>query len=282
MTLIFYNTAAKEFALRLHGKKGKILLKRFTDGEIYVKINENVSKKNVLVVANLIPPADNIFELFLLLDSLKRAKARINLLVTYFSYGRQDRIKKGEALSYSIICNLLRQFRLQKIFVIHPHSSKMKKFLRYKEIIPLDILYDLTKKADVLVAPDYGIVDLVRKIGKKLKKPIIIIEKKRVSEKKVAIKSIKGDIDLTGKKVLLIDDMISTGSTLIEAIRFLHKHNAKNIVAYATHGIFSEDAIKRLNMSIIDNIYVSNSFPVKNKGKIKVIDISKLVEKEMR
>ncbi len=274
MTL-FYTSSVKHLAKKINLHKGKFTIKKFSDGEIYVEVKEKVKNKSVWVLASTNPPGDNLLELLFLLDALKREKAKINLLIPYFGYARQDRRKEGESLSAEVVSNLLKQ--ANKIKIIHVHSPRLKKFLNYDDIIPLKLYYSIITKYDVIVAPDKGSLNLVKRISKKTKIPFALMEKIRPAHEKAVITKIKGKVK--NKKAIIIDDMISTGGTVIAASKSLKQAGATEISVIATHGIFAADAIKRIEKSPIKKVYVTNSILQKQHFKnIKVIDLSKFIE----
>ncbi|MBT5739638.1 ribose-phosphate pyrophosphokinase [Candidatus Woesearchaeota archaeon] len=273
---LFYTNTSKHLAQRINIRQGKFTVKKFSDGEIYIKIKEQVKNKPVLVLASIVPSEESVLELLFLLDALKREKAKINLLIPYLGYSRQDRRMVGESLSSKVVCDLLKQ--VKKINIIHVHSSKLKKFLSYNEIIPLKIYYPIIKKYDVIVAPDKGASNLVKKISQNIKIPFTSMEKVRVTPKKVKIIKVKGEVK--NKKVLIIDDMISTAGTIIAASKTLQQAGAKEVSVLATHGIFSDKSIERIEKSQIKKVYVTNSLQQKHGcKKVKVIDISKVIGK---
>jgi len=275
---LFYTNSTKHLAKRLKVKKGKFILKKFSDNEIYVKITEDVKNKKVSVLASTNAPGDNILELAFLLDALKREKAKINLLIPYFGYARQDKPKGGEALSAQVVSNIITKFRPHKITIIHMHSPRVNKYLTYENVIPLTLYSSIIKKADVLVAPDKGSIDLVKELTKKYKISSAIIEKRRLSHQKVKVVKLKGDVK--GKKALIIDDMISTGVTIIEVSKKLEQSGAIEVSVIATHGIFAGDAVKKIEKSNIKKVYVTNSLcQTKKSHKIKIINISSFIKK---
>jgi len=142
-------------------RKGRFVLSRFSDGEIYCRVEESVRRRVVWVLASTQPPGDNLLELAFLLDALTRGGARVNLMVTYFGYARQDRVvEQGEALSSKVVCDVLRQFELERVLVVHMHSSRIQEFLDYRDVIPFDLFDEALGRADVVVAPDRGALGL--------------------------------------------------------------------------------------------------------------------------
>ena len=268
---IFYTSSAKHLISKL--PKGKFLIKRFSDQEIYLKIQENVAGKNVCVLGSTFPPAENILELFFLLDALKREKAKIHLIVPYFGYARQDQIKKGEAFSGKILSEWFRDFQLKRIDILSMHSNKLKEYFDYENSIPMGHYLSVAKKADILIAPDKGALPLTKAISKALSLPIISMEKVRPYHEKAHVKLFDGQV--FGKKVLIIEDMIVTGGTILEATKLLLRKKAKEVSVIATHGIFSSDAIAKIEKSPIHKVYITNSIPQKNCiSKIKVFNLS--------
>ncbi len=277
MTL-FYTNSVKYLADKIKIKKGNFLLKKFSDGEIYVKILDEVKNKQVWVLASTNPPADNLLELIFLLDALKREKAKINLIITYFGYARQDRILKKEAFTSKLICDWLSNFNLNKIYVIHLHSQRLKNFLKYENLIPVELFSPVLKKAEVVVAPDKGALELVKKISGKYDVPYAYMEKFRPSQEEAKIMKLHGSVK--NKKTIIIDDLVSTGGTILAAGKKLKQAGAKEISALATHGIFAGDAMREIEKSPIKKIYVTNSLLQKYRpAKIKVIELRKFIEK---
>ncbi len=273
--MIFYTNSTKHLVNKI--KTGRFVLKRFSDGEIYARIEEKVKNKSVWVIASTFAPADNLIELVFLLDALKRCGAKINLLVPYFGYSRQDRIVEGECFSSKLICGWFKDFNLKRIITINIHGERLKKFLKYKDIIPFELYARIAKNFDVLVAPDKGAKANVQKLSSLCEKPLVVIEKFRPKKEQVKILELKGNVK--NKRALIVDDMISTGGTIIEASKVLLQKGAKEVSVIATHGVFSGDAIKNLEKSKIKNIYVTNSIQQKKSRKLKVIDLSGFLKK---
>lgn len=280
--ILFYTNSTKHLVQKININKGKFIIKKFTDGEIYVKIKENVKNKKVWVLASTNPPGDHFLELIFLLDALKRAKAKINLLIPYFGYARQDSIvEQGEAFAGKVIADLLTHFTLNKIIIIHMHSRKLKPFLHYVDFVPVNLFEKMIKNTEILVAPDKGAVDLVRKISKMYKLPFLVMDKIRIKKEKTKIIKFTGDV--RGKKVLIVDDLIATGSTILEASKKLQQAGAKEICVIATHGIFADKAIQKIQKDPIKQVYVTNSLLQKKYStKIKIINIAKDIETIMK
>ena len=275
--ILFYTNSTKHLVKDIKTRKGKFIIKKFSDGEYYVKIKENVKNKPVWIVASTNPPMDNLMELILLLDALKREQAKINLLITYFGYARQDRIQKGEAFSSKLICDWFKKFKLNRIVVIHMHGERLKRFLNYENIIPIEIFSHIINKTEVIVAPDKGAIPLAKKLSEKYKLNLAIVEKSRLEKEHVKVLKIKGKVK--NKKVIVTDDIISTGSTILEVSKKLKYLGASEILVISTHGIFSGNVLKRIEKSPIKKVYVTNSiFQKQRSKKVKVLSLSKLIE----
>ncbi len=160
------------------------------------------------------------------------------------------------------------------------HSQRVERYLDYENVLPLRLVSSLAKWMDVIVAPDKGGIPFAEVAGKGCGLPVIHMEKKRITDKEVEI--IKLDCKVKGKKVMIVDDMITTGATVIKATEKLRAEGVKEVYVYATHGIFSGNAREELEKSHIKRIYVTNSLPQKARGKIKVIDISRLLQEVIR
>jgi len=277
---LFYTKSAEHLAKKIKLKKGKYIISSFPDGELYVKINENVKNKRVLVLAATNPPAENLLELLFLLDALQGAGARIYLFFTYFGYARQDRAKAGEALASQRICSWLKGFKWQNIAVLHPHSERLKQFLKYKEILPYHFFTSVINREDVVVAPDKGASSLAKEISKRCRCARAEIEKVRLKGK-VKMLSFHGEVN--GKRAVIVDDMISTGNTVIKAAELLKRKGAKEVVVAATHGIFADKALQKLEKSPITSIYVTNSLPQKTRSrKVEIMDLAPFLEKHIK
>jgi ribose-phosphate pyrophosphokinase len=265
---LFFTTSTQHLALSIDGEKGTYVSKTFSDGERYVRIEEAV-RGAAWVIANTNPPAENILELLFLLDALRRQRAEINLFIPYFAYARQDRITR------KVISDLLLYFKPRRIVVFHMHSRRIRRYLDYEDLLPLQLVSPLAIGTDALVAPDRGGVPFAKTVGRECGLPVILIEKKRITDRMVEVMEISGRVK--GKRVMIVDDMIATGGTIIRATEKLLSEGAREVEVYATHGIFSGDAREVLEKSPIKRIHVTNSLPQREGGKIKVLDISDLI-----
>jgi ribose-phosphate pyrophosphokinase len=282
MTL-FYTTSARHIADRIKLRKGRFTLKRLSDNEIYVRVDEDVKGKEVALLAGFPSSAENFLELVFFLDALKRLKAKVDLVVTYFGYARQDRIvKRGEALSAEVVSSIIAAYMPETIHVIDMHSERVKGFLRFKNIVPLGLFVPSFKgkKGLVVVAPDYGALAKAKAFSRMLGVPVAFLTKEREGSS-VRIVGIKGEVK--GRDAVIVDDIIDTGMTLIKAAGFLRREGCKDVYVAATHGIFSGDAIRRLEGSAIHRVYVTDTIPQRKKSKkVKVVPISGFMERLVR
>lgn len=276
--IVFYTSTAEHFAQKIDIKRALYHYKQFSDGELYIKVEPEIVNKEIWVMASTQPPAENLLELFFLLDALVRSDVqKINLCITYFAYARQAIAQPGEAATAHLICTLLRQFPLGKIYILHAHAATiLQKYLPFDNAIPLDFFCDVAQNYDVIVAPDKGAVDFAQIVALRCKKEIVFFSKRRPAHEQVIIESINGNVK--DKKVLLVDDIIASGRTMIQASEALKAIGAREVAAAATHGIFSDNAAMRLQESPIKKVYVTNSLLQYARGNIEVHDISNFIE----
>ncbi|MGE0207064.1 MAG: ribose-phosphate diphosphokinase [Candidatus Babeliales bacterium] len=251
-------------------------MKTFSDGEIYVRLLENVAKQDVWVLAQTAPPAENLIELYFLLDALQRENANVNLFLTYFGYARQDRTAYGEALSSEVLFRFLQTFNIKSTKILHIHNPKLRVFYDFQDVILLDFFIPYAQEADILVAPDHGAQALVASIAECAKKEYVVMSKTRSSHEHIEKITINGTVK--NKRVLLIDDMIATGGTIVHAAKILKEHGAVEIAVAATHGVFSDDAYNRIAKSAIDRVFVTNSLPQQEHEKVTVVNCAPMIE----
>jgi ribose-phosphate pyrophosphokinase len=277
--ILYFTSTMLEISKSLTFPQGSCTLKKFSDGELYVHINDDIKGKNVWLLASTQAPAENMLELFFMLNALKHAgAAQINLFISYFAYARQLKAVVGESSSAQVICDILKNFSITKIFIVQPHGSTLlHNFLSYTEIFDIDFFCNKASSYDAIAAPDKGAHIFAEKIAKACNKEIVFLTKKRPEQEQVEIIALEGSVN--NKKILLVDDMISTGRTIIESAEFLKKMGANTVSAAAMHGVFSPGAHERLQASIIEKIYVTNTITQLSQGKIEVTDISPLISK---
>ena len=277
--ILFSTSSTRHLADNIALEHGNCTIKQFNDGELFVRIDENVQGKDVWVLAATQAPAEHLLELFLLLDALQRSGAHINLFITYFAYGRQVVAASGEACSAHVISTILKNFTIKKIYIIHPHNRLLHSFLPFTGVQDIDFFCKQAAAYDAIAAPDKGAFALAQEIAKTCKKDLILLTKMRPDHDKVEIVAVEGQV--AGKKVLLIDDIISTGRTLAQSAQALKKLGATSVAAAATHGVFSSGSHQLLENSIIEKVSVTNTITQHSQGKITVYDISPFIQKIM-
>ena len=264
----------------------RVKVTTFDDGETYIKIQENVRGKDAFVVQSTCPPVNNnLMELLLMIDALKRASARrITAVIPYYGYARQDRKTEPRVpISAKLVANLLTEAGADRILVMDFHAGQIQGFFD----IPVDhlfaapVLVDYMKKKKLMdltvVAPDPGGMERAGAFAKRLNAPIAIVDKRRPRRNVAVVMHIVGDIK--GRNVLIVDDMIDTGGTIINTGEAVRKEGAKGIYACCTHPVFSKDACERLENSLFNEVIVTNTIPPQRKKykKITVLSIASLL-----
>lgn len=291
---------AKRVAKQLHLYLSEIEIHTFPDKENRVRVIDKVLDKDVVVVQSTgVSPNRYYMELFFILDSLKRSGARsVTLVIPYLGYQRQDHIfRSGEAVSLEVIVNLIKTLRVDRVISFDLHSLRIEEFFRTKKIklshlSALSVFAEEIKKIArgpvgdvVLVSPDMGGIRRIQLLAELLgnKIPCISIEKNRdLNTGEVKSTKVNGEVK---KKAIIVDDVISTGGTLISAADLLKKNGASEIYVMATHGIFAGDAPKNLEESVIKKVIVSDTIEVRTNrrfNKLEVVSISKLIINELQ
>ena len=269
------------------------LVGRFSEGEIRVKINENVRGKDVFIVQPTCPPSnDNLMELLIMIDALRRASAhRITAVIPYFGYARQDRKDQPRVpITAKLVANLLTVAGANRILTMDLHAGQIQGFFD----IPVDHLFSVGVFVDyfskmnikdlVAVSPDVGSIKMARAYAKRVSAGLAIIDKRRVSPEKAEAIHIMGEVE--DKNVIIIDDMIATGSSLIEAVEALKKAKAKTIYAAIAHGILSGPAIQRIEQCKgLEKLLITDSVPLseeKKHPKIEVLSVASLLAEAIK
>lgn len=251
---------------------GKALIGRFPDGEVEIKITENVRSADCFIVQPTSFPAnDNLMELLLLTDALRRASAeRITLVLPYYGYGRQDRKAEPRVpISAKLVANLIQAAGASRVLTMDLHAGQIQGFFD----IPVDHLYsgpvliDYFKKSPafkenlVVVSPDAGGVERARAFAKRLDADLAIVDKRRLSPREAAVMNIIGDV--RDKNVLIIDDIIDTAGTLCKAADALKKAGAKKVYAGCAHAILAGPALERIDACGFSELVVTNTIPLR-------------------
>src|SRR3954453_4239186 len=261
---------AEEIARHLGIGIGAASVSRFSDGEVTVEINTNVRARDVFVVQSTCAPTnENLMELLIMVDALKRASAeRISAVIPYFGYARQDRRPRSTRvpISAKVVANLLETVGVQRVLTMDLHADQIQGFFD----IPVDNIYaspvllgDLRQKNYdnlIVVSPDVGGVVRARALAKQLNTDLAIIDKRRPKANVSEVMHVIGDIE--GRNCVIMDDMIDTAGTLVKAAEVLKERGARHVYAYCTHPIFSGPAIERIAGSALDEVVVTNTIPL--------------------
>ena len=266
---------ANEIAELMGIKVGKSTVNKFSDGEIQVSIWESVRDCDVYVVQPTCAPVnDHLMELLIMIDALKRASAgRINAVIPYYGYARQDRKAKArDPITAKLVANLIQAAGADRVISMDLHANQIQGYfdIPVDHLLGLPILtkYFKEKNLDnvVVVSPDHGSVTRARNMAERLDAPIAIVDKRRPEPNKSEIMNIIGDSD--GKNCILLDDMIDTAGTICNAASALIELGAKNVYACATHGVLSGPAKERLEKSPIQELVLLNTLPIDDEKKL--------------
>ena len=278
---------AENIASNLNQKLGEISIRTFADGEIWVKFEENIRGSDVFIIQSTNGPSENIMELALMIDAAVRASAdTVTVVIPYFGYGRQDRKDQPRVpISSRVIVDILTAMGTNRIITLDLHSTQIQGFAK----IPFDNLYsrsiifqaikneNLDPKNSVVLAPDIGSVKMSQGYAKNLGMHFALIDKRRFAPNKTEINHLIGE--LKGMDVLIIDDMIDTAGTLVNASESAFDKGAKSVTAIATHGVLSEPAIARLDKSRIKKIIITDTIVLNKEkliDKLEVISVSSI------
>ena len=287
---------AKRISERLYTSLGDATVGRFSDGEIQVQINENVRGSDVFIIQSTCSPTnDNLMELIVMVDALRRASAgRITAVIPYFGYARQDRRVRSARvpITAKVVADFLSSVGVDRVLTCDLHAEQIQGFFD----VPVDnvfgspvLLHDIQKKNDlenpIVVSPDIGGVVRARAIAKLLNdSDMAIIDKRRPKANVSQVMHIIGDV--AGRDCILVDDMIDTGGTLCKAAEALKERGAKRVFAYATHPVFSGSAVKNIANDALDEIVVTDTIPlskeIKALGKVRALTLSGMLAEAIR
>jgi ribose-phosphate pyrophosphokinase len=297
-TVLFTGNAnpvlAQEIARHLGVELGQAAVGRFSDGETTVEIRQNVRARDVFVVQSTCAPTnENLMELLIMVDALKRASARrITAVIPYFGYARQDRRPRSTRvpISAKVVANLLETVGVERLLTMDLHADQIQGFFD----IPVDNIYaspvllsDLKSKAYpnlVVISPDVGGVVRARALAKQLGCDLAIIDKRRPTANVSEVMHVIGEIE--GRNCVIMDDMIDTAGTLVKAAEVLKARGAKSVYAYCTHPVFSGPAVERIASSQIDEVVITNTIPLsepaRSCGKIRQLSVAFLFAETIR
>jgi ribose-phosphate pyrophosphokinase len=285
---------AQRVAKHLNVQLGKATVSKFSDGEILVELIENVRGKDVFVLQSTCAPTnDHLMETMIMVDALRRSSAaRITAAIPYFGYARQDRRPRSArvAISAKVVANMLTIAGVNRLLTMDLHADQIQGFFD----IPVDNVYatpillgDLWKhgyKNQVVVSPDVGGVVRARAVAKRLETDLAIIDKRRPRPNVSSVMNIIGDVN--GRTCVIMDDMVDTANTLCEAAKALKEQGAVRVVAYCTHPVLSGQAVERIEASVLDELVVTDTIPLKPQAeacsKIRQISVAELLAETMR
>tara|TARA_B100001564_G_scaffold222854_1_gene187829 strand:- start:1839 stop:2765 length:927 start_codon:yes stop_codon:yes gene_type:complete len=267
-------------------------LQRFSDGEIFCEIHENIRGEDVFIIQSTCNPAnDNLMELLILIDACKRASAgRITAVMPYYGYARQDRKPSARTpISAKLVANMLQASGADRVLTMDLHAGQIQGFFD----IPVDDLRskplfvkDLKKRPMVsvgnamIVSPDAGGVPRARSIAKDLNLDIAIIDKRRDKANESEAMNVIGKVK--GKQCIIVDDIVDTGGTLVKAASALLSNGAEEVQAYITHGVLSNGGMETINKSSMGGLTITDSIPQYDNQKVKVLSVSKLFAEAIR
>jgi len=285
---------AQSVAKQLNIQLGKANVSKFSDGEVMVELLENVRGKDVFVLQSTCAPTnDHLMELMIMVDALRRSSvARITAAIPYFGYARQDRRPRSArvAISAKVVANMLTVAGVNRLLTLDLHADQIQGFFDipvdnvYATPILLGDLFKMGYKNQVVVSPDVGGVVRARAIAKRLESDLAIIDKRRPRPNVATVMNIIGDVN--GRTCVIMDDMVDTANTLCEAARALKEQGAVRVVAYCTHPVLSGPAVGRIEASVIDELVVTDTIPLKPEAeacsKIRVVSVAALMAETMR
>jgi len=292
--MIFSGSANEPLAKKIASRVGKVLgsieLRKFSDGEIWVKYQENIRGLEVFIIQSTNPPVENIMELLIMIDAAKRASAKsITAVIPYFGYARQDRKDQPRvSITAKLLANLITVSGADRVITMDLHAAQIQGFFD----IPFDHLYassiflgqfDHFKDDMVIVSPDVGGIKIARAYAKLFNCALVVIDKRRPQQNLAEVVNIIGDVK--DKNVLIVDDLIDTGGTFVGAVNALKEKGAKKIFGAVTHPLLSGDAVEKVEKSKINKLYVTDTIDLKNKThseKIKILSAADLFSEAIR
>ena len=269
-------------------------IKRFSDGEIYVEVNENIRGNSIFVVQSTANPAnDNLMELLICIDALRRSSAKnITAVIPYFGYARQDRkVVPRTAIAAKLVSNLITNSGANRVLTLDLHAGQIQGFFD----IPVDNLFstpifakDITKNIKtnnlICVSPDIGGVERARSLGRRINASIAIVDKRRPAPGKSEVMNIVGHVN--NKTCVIVDDIIDSGGTIVNAVKALKDKGAKDVYAYITHAVLSSNAVDKIKKSQVKKLVITDSIDnlkkLKKSSKIQVVSISSMMAEAIK
>jgi ribose-phosphate pyrophosphokinase len=283
----------EEIAKYLHLPLAEAEVSRFSDGEVFVQVNENVRGTDVFVVQPTCPPVnDNLMELLVMIDALKRASARrITAVLPYYGYARQDRkVQPRVPITAKLVADLLTAAGVDRVLALDLHAGQIQGFFNipvdhlFANPVIIDYLGTKDLREPVVVSPDAGGVERARAMAKRLNAGLAIIDKRREGPSQALAMHLIGDV--RGKDTVVIDDMIDTAGTLLQAVSALAREGARRILACGVHPVLSGPAIERIKASPLEETVVTNSIPVppdkQRLARLTVLTVAPLLGEAIR
>ncbi len=266
----------------------EVLVGRFSEGEIRVQIKENIRGKDVFIIQPTCPPTnENLMELLIMIDASRRASAkRITAVIPYYGYARQDRKDQPRVpITAKLVANLIAAAGTNRVLCMDLHANQIQGFFD----LPVDHLYAINVLCDyfknkklrnmVVVSPDVGGLKMARAYAKRLGASLAIVDKRRASPEKTEVMHVLGSV--RGKNAIMVDDIVATGGSMIEAAEVLRKKGVKSLYAAVSHGILSGPALERIRgCSVLKEVVITDSIPLKNpekNPKVKVLSVAQLL-----
>lgn len=297
--MIFSGTANQELTQRvaehLNLPIGKAVVGRFSDGETMVEIQENVRGRDVFIIQSTSAPSnDNLMELILLADALRRASAaKITAVVPYFGYARQDRRVRSARvpITAKIVADMMAAVGISRLVTVDLHADQIQGFFYmpvdnlYSTPIMLEDIHEQAYQNIMIVSPDVGGVIRARAIAKRIPgADLAIIDKRRPRQNEAQVMHIIGDVK--DRDCIIVDDIVDTASTLCRAVEALKEHGASKVVAYVTHPVLSGKAIHNINHSLLDEIVVADTIPLSEEAKqcsrVRALSLSHTIAEAIR
>ncbi len=285
---------SKDISKQLKLKLVNTNIKRFADGEIYIEVNENIRGNSVFVIQSTSNPAnDNLMELLLVIDALRRSSAKnITAVIPYFGYARQDRkVAPRTSISAKVVSNLITNAGASRVVTVDLHAGQIQGFFD----MPVDNLFTtplfaryikkkFKNKNLICVSPDVGGVQRTRGLATRIKADLAIIDKRRPAPGKSQVMNIIGNVK--GKTCIIVDDIIDSGGTIVNAVDALKKNGATDVFVFITHAVLSGDAVLKIKKSKIKKLIITdsidNSKKIKNNNKIEVLSIASLMAEAIK
>lgn len=280
---------AEKVAEHLGEALGRCEIKTFSDGEIWVKYSDNIRGSDVFIVQSTAPPAENLLELLIMIDAARRSSARkIAAVIPYFGYARQDRKDQPRvSITAKLVANLIAVAGADRVITMDLHAPQIQGFFD----IPVDHLYSsavlgkyfFKRKIPKLAvaSPDVGGIKMARAYAKRLEADLILIDKRRPRQNEAEVMNIIGDV--AGKNILIVDDLVDTAGTMVNAVATLREKGAKEVFAACTHPVLSGSAIERIENSALSKVVVTDTLPLaRQSSKIEVTSVAQIFAEAMK